>query len=98
MEFRVNGVLVFIIPVFYRITAKPASYRLSFAPFSKIFKKSRLNLCRKINIVRRESIFFPIGDLGEIRVNFRVATDYKRSVAIARTCVLRRPTQDMVDT
>jgi hypothetical protein len=35
-----------------RITAKPNSYRVVFDLFSLICKKSRLILCRKINLVR----------------------------------------------
>ena len=35
-----------------RITAKPTSYRIVFDLFSMNCKSSRLNLCRKINLVR----------------------------------------------
>ena len=38
-----------------RITAKRTSYRVVFDLFSIVCKKTRLNLCRKINLVRHET-------------------------------------------
>ena len=47
---------------FIRITAKLTSYRVVFDLFSLICKKSRLTLCRKINLVRHR-LPVPVLDL-----------------------------------